>query len=383
MQLMPSLEWLTEGRKGFLFPVWAVAVLRVVYAMLLYGSLRLQGKFNTPFVRGWNVIMPFDWLYLFSAWDTTFYHSIATSWYPPRQSPLWAFFPLYPSLTRLLVLAQVNSWLGLFLVATVCGLLSIPIFFRIAETYLGAGRARTATLLYFLLPPVFVFSGVSYSEPVFLLFSLIAWHFHQRQKEAMASFSAVLCSLARPYGVLIGVPLAYDYFKRKQWKSLFFLLTPTFTLGGWLIYGTARAHVAVPMLSAGSFWQTLTATRVSENITRLVQGDLTAAGMLLPYAGLALLIVVSLGFTVVLTYLVSRIDKALALYVFTSICAIALIAGLRYPVAYRSIPRFLFFLFPIGLSLQSGRRWLLTITIGVLLILDYIAWLAFLTDGFY
>lgn len=98
---------------------------------------------------------------------------------------------------RLLILVQINSWLTVFTIATACGLLSIPAFQKIAEGYLSASPALTATLLYFLVPPVFVFAGVGYSEPIFLLFSLLAWYFHREQKEFKASISAALCSLVR------------------------------------------------------------------------------------------------------------------------------------------------------------------------------------------
>ncbi len=382
MQPRALIQHLTEGNGRLLFPVCVVVALRVAYATVLYDTLRLGGAFSTPFVGFWKTTMPFDWLYLFSAWDTAYYQLIALSWYPPFQAPVWAFFPLYPAATRLLILAQVNNWLAAFLISTACGLLSIPVFLKMAEKYLSPRQAMTSTLLYFLLPPVFVFSGVSYSEPIFLLFSLLSWHFHRERKELKASVSAALCSLARPYGILIGVPLAYEYLKHKQPGRLVYLLIPMFTLGAWSIYGTLRTHVPLPMFTAGWYWHTPTASRILENLMQLAQGDLTAIGPLLPYAPLALTIIASLALTVFLGYLAFRIDKSLALYILVTVCIIAAVTR-GNPAATRSFPRFLGFLFPIGLPLHTSRRWLLVLSVIALLVLDYISWLAFLTDGFY
>jgi 4-amino-4-deoxy-L-arabinose transferase-like glycosyltransferase len=73
--------------------------------------------------------------------------------------------------------------IGALLVSGLSGIASIPLFLVIARHYLQAQRALYATLLYFLLPPVFVFSGVNYSEPLFLLITLLAWHFHLTGRE--------------------------------------------------------------------------------------------------------------------------------------------------------------------------------------------------------
>jgi len=54
----------------------------------------------------------------------------------------------------------------------------MAIFQQVAEAYLSRPQAISATILFFLLAPVFVFSGVIYSESLFLLLTLLAYRFH-------------------------------------------------------------------------------------------------------------------------------------------------------------------------------------------------------------
>lgn len=382
MMMRGFVSRLVGRSRSILFSIGVVVALRLGYAALIYQTLRTDGVFRTPFMSAWSSVLPFDWLYLFSAWDTGYYQMIAFSWYPNFQDPLWAFFPLYPAAARILILGGINNWLACFVVATVAGLLSVPVFLTVAEKYLGPNQAFTATVLYFLLPHVFVFSGVSYSEPVFLLFSLLAWHFHQGQKEFKASVSAALCSLARPYGILIAIPLAYEYIKRREPRKLFYLLIPALALSAWSIYGTVETRVLVPWATAGLYWHTPNANKVWENMGRLAWGDLTAVAPLVPYTREAVGLIASLVLTAYLVILVSRVDKALTVYILVTVFGI-LIVTKGYPTTYPAFPRFLSVLFPLGLVLHTSNRKLLAVMVVVLLILDYVAWLSFLTDGFH
>jgi hypothetical protein len=77
--------------------------------------------------------------------------------------------------------------------------------------------------------------------------------------------------------------------------------------------------------------------------------------------------------------LITEIDKALNIYILAS----TFILGITSGIAYRSFPRILSFFFRIGLPLHTRKTKLLLAIVLVFLVLDYFAWLAFLTDGFY
>ncbi len=179
--------------------------------MILYNQLRLP-DFVT--ILPW-VTPESKALYLFNRWDSNYYYSIAVAWYPHHLSAEWAF-PLYPAMIRVVAMLGIEVTYAALIITTFSGLISVLVFQRIAGRYLGRVQGATTTLLYFTLPPVFVFSAVSYSEPVFLLFSLLAWYLHVNRRDMLAGSAAAISSMARPYGVLMALPLFLDYVRRQN-----------------------------------------------------------------------------------------------------------------------------------------------------------------------
>jgi Gpi18-like mannosyltransferase len=358
-----------------------VVGVRIVYAALLYGALRTKGIFNVPFMG--VVRLPFDWLYLFAAWDTGYYYSIAQYWYPSSLSPQWAFFPLYPAILRALYLIGIDVSIGAFMVATIAGLVSIPLLLKVAEKYLSAEQAFKATLLYFLFPPVFVFSGASYSESVFLLLSLLSWNYHLQRKEVRAGLAAGLCTLTRPYGILVVLPLAYDFLRHREFRKLTYLSIPASAMAGWTIYAFSRTGL-LAFLSAHTFWNSQNALIFRDALSELVQGRFDQLEVLLyflrKYFPIAMAALFSVLFFVLLLFRVWKIDRALGLY---SVASILVIFYFNFIPGFGSSPRLLAFIFPIALALGTKRNWLFYCAVITFLALSLVAWWAFLTDGFF
>lgn len=372
-----ALNRVMATRKRFILPLVGIAVVRTLLGILLYYSLRSGGSFSVQSMSSWK--LPFDWLYLFSAWDSGSYRNIALEWYPPKLAPQWSFFPLYPATVRLLGLVGLDVGLGAFVVPMVCGAVSIMLFQKIAERYLGKAQGAVAASMYFLFPPVFVFSAASYPESMFLLFSLLSWHFHQEESDLKASMAAGLGSLSRAEGFLLVIPLLYDYLRKRQFGRIGYLLIPLSATAAWELYGLAMTGVWLPTRAAGAFWNTPKAQAVKLAIRQFAQGNLISVGILLPYSWLILTIITIIVLVLFLTWRVWRIDKALSVY----LLSITLIISSLISVALRSSPRILSFFFPVGLPLHTRNLKLLVFLVLLFLILDYVAWLAFLTDGFY
>jgi len=283
---------------------------------------------------------------------------------------------------RVAYLLGVDIPVSAVVIAVGCGLISVPIFQIIVEHYFSKRYAMIATLLYFLLPPVFVFTGVAYSESLFLLFTLLAWYCHLRGHEEMSLIAAVLSSLARANGVLIIIPLGYDYLRRRQFRCLVLLTIPLLFVFGWLMYGymmTGRwAYFA-----SNVFWQSENITAFRQSLINTLQGKMYAIEFIgaigFKYLPITIAAVTSFLVFIILCYKVLKIDRALGLFSFGYLAALLLFG---FPATFGSYPRFLGVLFPIGLTLYTGRTWLVILIIIGLLALDYLAWLAFLTDGF-
>jgi Gpi18-like mannosyltransferase len=348
-----------------------VAGVRLVYAALLYGTLRTKGIFNVPFMG--VVRLPFDWLYLFAAWDTGYYYSIAQYWYPSSLSPQWAFFPLYPAIVRALYLIGIDVSVGAFVVATIAGLASIPLLLKVAEKYLSAEQAFKTTLLYFLFPPVFVFSGASYSESVFLLLSLLSWNYHLQRKEVRAGLAAGLCTLTRPYGILVALPLAYDFLRRGEFRKLGCLVIPPSALAGWAIYAYSQTG-SFAVLAARTFWSSQNSLIFRNALIELVQGSLNSFQVLLSllwkYFPIALAALISILLVVPLSFRVWKMDRALGYY---SLSSLLVIVYFGFFPSFGSFPRYLAFIFPIALGFGTRRDWLFCCAIITFLALSLVA----------
>jgi hypothetical protein len=89
---------------------------------------------------------------------------------------------------------------------------------------------------------------------------------------------------------------------------------------------------------------------------------------------LAIVLVIGLG------YKTLRLDHSLGVYVIVSVVVVSYFG--IFP-SIGSFPRYLGFLFPIGFTLISRRKRVTLLALTMLLILDYVAWWAFVFDGFY
>jgi Gpi18-like mannosyltransferase len=369
----------SENSRRFIIPVVILALAHLVVAAALYVTLRTNARFSVPFMATWQVHMPFDWLYLFSAWDTGWYVGLASSWYPSNFALQWGFFPLYPITIRGLALLGADLWLSAFLVATTCGLLSIPLFQGIAEHYMDRTMAMNATLTYFLLPWLFVFTAASYSEPLFLFLTTLTWYFHLRRHDTLSSISAALASLTRGYGIFILLPLVFDFTRRREYRKLLYTIPAILAVTAWLTYATVSTGKFLAPLAAESFQQTGNSVALQTNLSQLLLGNLNAISNLSPYFKI---IVGGTAFICFISFLSARAykcDPDLGLY---ALISTGLITVLAINPAYLSVPRYLTFLFPIGLPLHSSRKIILIVALVLLPILDYVAWYAFLTNIF-
>ncbi len=363
------------------FCIGFVISIRIICVSFLYNALRTKGIFNVPFMGA--VKLPFDWLYLFSAWDSAYYYSIAQYWYPSSLSPQWAFFPLYPSIVRALYLVGIDVPVGAFVVATIAGLVSIPLLLKIAGKYLPPEQAFEAALLYFLFPPVFVFSGVSYSESVFLLLSLLSWNYHLQGKEVRACLAAGFCTLTRSYGILIALPLAYNFLRRREFRKLACLAIPTSALTGWLIYAYSKTG-SLAVFAARIFWSSQNSIIFRTALIELAQSRLDSLQVLLSflwkYFPNALAALVSVLLVALFSLVVWKMEPALGLY---SVVSLSVILYFGFFPSFGSSPRYLAFIFPIALALGTKRKWLFYCAVITFLALCFVGWWAFLTDGFF
>jgi hypothetical protein len=349
-------------------PVLLVAAARTAIALAIY--------MTSAWKQGFGIAR------IFFAHDSGYYVDIAEYWYPPYLAPVWHVFPLYPSMIRVAYLLGADVSVSAIVIAVGCGLISMPIFQIVVEHYFSRGYAMTATLLYFLFPPVFVFSGVAYSESLFLLFTLLAWYCHLHEHEDRSLIAAVLGSVARANGILIIIPIAYDYLRHRQFTRVVLLTIPLLCVFGWLMYGYMMTG-SWAYFASNIFWQSENITVFRQSLINILQGKMYAIEFIMAigfkYLPITIAAVTSFVVFMILCYKVLRIDRALGFFTFGYLAALLLFG---FPATFGSYPRFLGVLFPIGLVMYTEKTWLLILIVIGLIALDYLAWLAFLTDGF-
>jgi hypothetical protein len=266
----------------------------------------------------------------------------------------------------------------------IAGLASILVFQKIASKYLAKREIISATTLYFLLPPVFVFTTVTYSESLFLLLSLLTWYSHIEGREAASALFSSLTVLTRPYGLLILVPLGYDYARSKQFKNLGLLTFPIVAFAGWLSYGFSETGIFPAPFSAQSYWNTETVTQIQNGVNRLIlHGDFAIFNSLLRFQLLATFGILFLGLITFLCIRIWKVDRSLGVYACTFLLVICFLAVALVEI-FVSLPRFLSLIFPAGISFRSRSRWLVRVALGTFAFLDLLGWWMFLfTDSFH
>jgi hypothetical protein len=228
---LPAPSWLTVGGEraaSAAARVWSRAALRrppaavldVAFALVVTRAFTFTIGFVAnllfPPARVRGVEMPFapeKFAEIFVAWDSGWYFDIARRGYyysADGQSSV-AFFPLYPMLMRAVAWPFGGTdravWAAGIVVSFVGFALGLLVLHRLTERCLGTREAARRTVLYVAVFPFSLFMTRVYAESVFLLTSVLAVSSAFDRRWWRAGAWGALATLARPNGILVGVPL--------------------------------------------------------------------------------------------------------------------------------------------------------------------------------
>lgn len=155
-----------------------------------------------------------------SRWDTGFYVNIAEEGYRYRGVPLpsVAFFPLLPLTMRALTLLVGDAVVAGVLIANLALLLATILFYRLVQDEWGEPIADRA-VWYLLIFPTSFFGSAIYSESLFLLTAVGAFHFARRGFWESAAMSAFFAGLSRFMGLLVAPLLALEWWRQRRRNS--------------------------------------------------------------------------------------------------------------------------------------------------------------------
>ena len=198
---------------------------------------------------------------MWAQWDAQHYVNIAVRGYDPPTAPESniAFFPLYPLLIRvvLLALGRVDVQTGAFVGVVIS---NVALFG--ALLYLSGLVARDfslslarRTVLYVLVFPTTLFLSSVYAEPLFLV-TAVASLYHARAGEwGRSGVAGALAALTRPFGVLLFIPMAVElYRQRARLRSWLALIGPPAGLAIFVGYLWWLFADPLAYLHAGTSW---------------------------------------------------------------------------------------------------------------------------------
>ena len=195
---------------------------------------------------------PPGFLNYWAHWDGAWYSEIATKGYGARDPQSTAFFPLFP-----LLVGIGNSALGGgpalwgVLVSLAATLFATYFVYRVAEKLGGAPVARAATLSFSFFPTAF-FLNAPYTEALFVAFTVGSyWAAYVRRDLLLAGLLGALAAATRNLGVLLLVPLLYEWLRHRREFGLRGLLALGLVPAGLLGYAAfLRARFGDPLLFA-------------------------------------------------------------------------------------------------------------------------------------
>jgi len=187
-----------------------------------------------------NIVVPFpgvpiDWrvptdhpvVDLFIRWDAHWYLEIVREGYafdPSDQSSV-AFFPLYPMLARAVAAlfglagSELGRAIALLIVSNVALVAGAIVLHRFVRELYGRAAAARVVLLVLVFPTT-IFLSAGYAEALFLALSVAALHEAWHGRAWTAGLIGAGVALTRPFGFLIAVPLAIEWFMANRERGL-------------------------------------------------------------------------------------------------------------------------------------------------------------------
>jgi len=218
---------------------WALVIfitMRISLSLIAALALFQFPLYHVTYYHGIQPVPPGIANYLLGVWqrfDTIWYTKIAMQGYAQGDGST-VFFPLYPILTRLVGKVLLGNYLlGGIIVSNVAYFLALIYLYKLSQLEFDSQVAARAVVYLSVFPTAFFFLGV-YTESLFLLFVVAAFYYARKGNWLAASIAGLLAALTKQLGLLLLLPLLYEYLaqssKLKAQSSKFQFPTSNFQL---------------------------------------------------------------------------------------------------------------------------------------------------------
>ncbi len=279
-------------------------------------------------------------LWSWANFDGEHYLSIAKYGYQIRNGfPQYAFFPLYPLLTKI-VSFVVQDYL-------VAGLLvsfaSLVVILRLLP--------QKDHLALFLAPGA-IFLAAIYTEPLFIALALTVFYFSERKEWGRAAIVTALATATRVNGIFLVAFLFFKMIENKKLSPLFIIRNSLFSLSGltgYMVYLYYRTGDALAWYHSQAYWGKATATSPFTTALSYFRAVTTEFQPDLVHLVVVFEVVITLWALFLTVTVIRRRLLSLPYYVY-------LLGNLVMPIATGSLgsmPRFFLILFPSYVAIST------------------------------
>ena len=206
-----------------IFFLWVLII--NIFALLFLNRFNLKGDtaYNwidpDKFYQGqqWN---PFS---LHARWDSFWYLDIAQNGYSfkgPEKLSNIVFFPLYPFLIYVVSFLTLGNFvLAGWILSILFLLLALLYLFKLVKEFYPDINPYLPIILLLIFPTAFFLNSI-YTESLFLFLSLAAFYYGLRREFFKAGLFGFFASLTRVTGVLLFIPLAWEYLKSRDFELI-------------------------------------------------------------------------------------------------------------------------------------------------------------------
>ena len=237
--------------------VWPFVLLVFGVSRLFFSCVGTLAAMLLPWTRAGGMSAPPGYMDYWAHWDGAWYLAIAIEGYGFRAPESTVFFPLYPMLVRAGTVVGAGPALWGVLVSLTATLFALYFLYQITEKLLDTRVAKAATLAFAFFPTAFFLNAV-YTEALFVALSAGSfWAAYVRRNLLLAGILGALAAATRNFGVLLLIPLAYEWLRNRQefgWRGALGLGIAPVGLLSYMAFLWARFGDPLIFLGQQAYW---------------------------------------------------------------------------------------------------------------------------------
>lgn len=216
------------------FILWLLII--NVFALFSLNRFNLKGDTAYKWIDSSKFYQEKSWnpIPLHAKWDSEWYLDIAQNGYSfkgPEKLSNIVFFPLYPLLIRMTsFLTGGRLILTGWILSSIFLLLALLYLFKLVKEFHPKIDPYLPIFFLLIFPTAFFLNAV-YTESLFIFLSLATFYYGFKRKFLWAGVFGLFASLTRITGVLLFVPLLWEYFRSRDFniaRSLNLKILPIF-----------------------------------------------------------------------------------------------------------------------------------------------------------